>query len=203
MDADEGKIVCVGERLREGEPHEQRPDEARPRSDGEPIQIGEPKARFRQRRGNDVRNDANMIPTRKLRHDATVGRMHALLPMHGARHDLATAAKNRRGHLITRTLDPENEPVLGKRVSLRMRICHGAVVPPGRHTPPPILHKQRKREQNTIGRKPCESAGSPSDHALRRSIASCSALQSIQSSATGRASIRLSVICSPQLSHSP
>ena len=106
MDADEGKIVCVGERLREGEPHEQRPDETRPRSDGESIQIGEPKARFRQRRGNDLRNDANMIPTRKLRHDATVGRMHALLPMHGARHDLATAAKNRRGHLITRTLDP-------------------------------------------------------------------------------------------------
>jgi hypothetical protein len=66
MDADEGKIVCVGERLREGEPHEQRSDEARPRSDGEPIQIGEPKARFRQRRGNDVRNDANMIPTRTL-----------------------------------------------------------------------------------------------------------------------------------------
>ena len=44
----------------------------------------------------------------------------ALLPMHGARHDLATAAQNRCGHLITGTLDPENKPVFGKHVSLRM-----------------------------------------------------------------------------------
>ena len=39
--------------------------------------------------------------------------------------------------------------------------------------------------------------------AFRRSSASCSALQSMQSSATGRASMRLIEICSPQDSHSP
>ena len=169
VDPDEREIVREGERLREGEPHEQRSDQAGPRRDGHPVELRRRELRLGERRLDHARHHAHVVTTRELGHDAAVGRVDPGLPVHRARDDLPAAPQHRGRHLVAGALDPEHEPVGGEGV---VRGSTG--------------------ERSAFAHQ-----------ALRRSRASCSALQSMQSSATGLAWMRLSEICSPQLSHSP
>ena len=108
VDRDERQAARPGERLGRGEPHEQRPDQARAGRDGDPIHIVEARARLAVRLSQDREHQLEVAPRRNLRDDSAVASMQVGLGGDHVRPDLAVVRDERGGRLVAGRLERQN-----------------------------------------------------------------------------------------------
>ena len=111
VDRDERQPPRPRERLRGGEPDEQRADQPRPLRHGDAVDVVERRARLGERLADHRRDELEVAPRRDLGHDAAVPRVEVRLRGDDARANLSVLRDERRRGLVAARLDPEDHAV--------------------------------------------------------------------------------------------
>jgi hypothetical protein len=112
VDRDERQPPCPGERLRRGQPDEQRPDQAGPARDRDPVDVVEPRTGLLQRLPDHRRDQLEMPPRRDFRHDAAEARVQVGLRGDDVGADRTVLGDQRCRRLVARRLEAEDQVTL-------------------------------------------------------------------------------------------
>jgi hypothetical protein len=113
VDRDERQAARPRDRLRRGEADEERADQPRALRHGDAIDLLERRVRLRERLADDGRHELEVPSRRDLRHDSAVASVQLGLRGDDVRADLAFVRDERRGGLVARRLDPEDQRPTG------------------------------------------------------------------------------------------
>ena len=103
------------QRLRRGEPDEERPDQPGPARDRDALDVRQLGARLAERLAEDRRHELEVPARRDLGDDAAVAGVQVGLRRDDVGADLAVVGDESRGGLVTRRLEPEDQALAGSR----------------------------------------------------------------------------------------
>ncbi len=126
INGDEGKVVGESEGFGVGDADEQCTSEARARSDGNGIEIGEVNVGFSKRGADNGNDGAKVLAAGELGHDAAVERVGRDLRGNDGRKSSRSALDDRRGRFVAGGFDAENEAGAGHESSLVVLRKQGA-----------------------------------------------------------------------------